>query len=230
MRVNNNNQPSFGIKEKIITTGASIEFANKITGMTDDIVRLGHSCDVCHIKDTGFGRVWAVITIPGVKGIKTEGRGFRILPTIKEAVKKMAPIRTEQANSSIVTAAVDWWKKQIQEMGFIGQNIPADSSHVSRTGIFQRITPDEATKFAEELKPLVMQSLREEEPLELDFFVESSILKRASAQAGIQPYYAPFRPKMTIKNGIIQISSAKTAPEEIYRLPKELMPEEIITG
>lgn len=227
MRVNNNNNnTSFGIAD-VLTPRASKEFEAKILGMKAKLCEIGHPSDICHLKEISLGRVWAVLTLAGSKDKKVEEKGFRIFETVQAAAKKMVPIRTEQANSSIVTAAVDWWKKQIQEMGFIGQNIPADSSHVSRTGIFQRITPDEATKFAEELKPLVMKSLKEEEPLELDFFVESSILRKASAQAGIQPYYAPFRPKMTIKNGIIQISSAKTVPEEKYRLPKELMPEEL---
>lgn len=232
MRVNNNNnynQPSFGIKE-ILTPGASGEFAKKITQMSNQILPKGHSCDVCHLKQAALGRVWAVITIPGFKSIKAEDTGFNLLKTIQSAVEKMVPIRKEKGDSALADAAANWWARQIQDMGFIGKNVPKDASHSSRTGIFQKTTPDQAAKFTEELKKLIMESLSEKEQLELDFFVESSIMKRASAQAGIAPYYAPFRPKMTIKDGIIQISSAKTAPEEIYRLPKELMPEEIIAG
>lgn len=225
MRVNNNNnnRPSFGIS-KILTPCASTEFSAKIGQMSGDILALGHPCDVCHLKEIGLGRVSAVITIPGYKGITGRDSGFRVIPTIQSAIEKMVPQRKKQGNVSLADAAAEWWLKQMQSHDFIGVNRPTNNTQLPIASMIQRLSPDESSSYTAAVKRLVEKALGDGKPLELCYFGDSSVLAEASKTAGIGNYVSRANPKMRINDGIIEVSALNTAPEEIYRLPDELMP------
>lgn len=226
MRVNNNNnnKPSFGIAD-VKLYNASAKFTTKINGMRDKIQALGHSCDVCHLRETGIWEVSAILTVPTYKDLRTEAKGHKIIATIQEAVKKMVPKRQQKGNESLADAAAKWWLAQIQSMEFLGNKRTTDATQISITSMVQRLTPDMSSSYSIALKKLVEKTLAEGKPLELGYFGDSPILAEASQAAGIGNYVAKFSPKMTINDGIIQINAKNTALEELYRLPNELMPE-----